>query len=389
LEENRKLRRVCFEVNEHSETMTKKKQVSFSCVLMITITIIMCIMTVRFRSVLTGSLPQPAVAKPMPSESRNTCLEPHSDPDGGDCQALKGELRRPTWACLSAMRDTLPEFIQLYRNERPIKDNHGGMRFDHSFALWYSLRQLQPKYVIESGAFKGHGTWIIRQALPHAKIWSLDPNPPVNRLPDVQYMVGEDFVDVAKVDWKEKGVDPQSTVMFMDDHQSAYRRIFLELRKQGFHLFLIEDNYPYAGGDNMSFKWVCELNRKEKWPGMAKDNFGHLTYPNVTWEQHLNHASFLPSVVVQYYEFPPVVASELSGQKRFKPEFTSKPIVSDAGYFQRKGLSTLRDEHELEGYTHFLFIEIDPKHDWENNPPPNMCGTFDDETKCAPVASKK
>lgn len=202
-------------------------------------------------------------------------------------------------------------------------------------------------------------------------------------------MVGKDFVDVGKVNWKEKGVDPASTVMFIDDHQSAYRRIFLELRKQGFHRFLIEDNYPYALGDNMSFKWVCELKRKEKWPGQVPDNFKRLTYPNVSWEQHLKQASFLPSVVVQYYEFPPIAASDLTGQKRFEPELSSKPIISDAEYFQRKGLSTLRDEHELEGYTHFLFIEIDPKHNWENNPPPNMCGTFDDERKCSPVDSNK
>ena len=54
------------------------------------------------------------------------CVEPHSAPDGGDCQALGGRILRPDWACFSEMQRLLLEFIELYK-ERPIKSNGGGV----------------------------------------------------------------------------------------------------------------------------------------------------------------------------------------------------------------------------------------------------------------------
>ena len=196
----------------------------------------------------------------------------------------------------------LPSFLQLYKT-RPIRNNQGGMRLDHSFALYYTLQHVSPtpKTVIESGAFKGHGTWLIRQALPQARIISLDPNPPLKQLEGIEYLVGKDWVDLAKVDWKSRGVDPETTVVFIDDHQSAYRRALLELKPQGFRRFMIDDNYPFGTGDNMSFKWTCELlltssapssllrnSAPAAWPGVVPDNFNRQSIP-VTWEQHLRH----------------------------------------------------------------------------------------------------
>lgn len=285
------------------------------------------------------------------------CAIPHKDPDGGDCQSMGGQLLRPKWACFSEMRDALPAFIRLYQ-QRPIPNNQGGMRFDHSFALYYILTHLRPKpdTVIESGAFKGHSTWLIQQALPAARIFSLDPNPPRNRLTGVKYMVGKDWVDLAKVDWAKEGVDPTTSVIFIDDHQSAYRRIFLEMRLKGFTRYMIEDNYPFLHGDNMSFKWVCELKRQSEWPEVVSDNFNREKIP-VTWDQHLKHARYLPKVLRIYYEFPPVASTELSGQTRFNPLESSTPIVSDRAFFEESGLSSL-DLGELSGYTHFVYVEI-------------------------------
>jgi hypothetical protein len=37
------------------------------------------------------------------------------------------------------------------------------------------LSRLRPSFVVESGAFEGHTTWIVRQACPEAQIVSLDP----------------------------------------------------------------------------------------------------------------------------------------------------------------------------------------------------------------------
>jgi hypothetical protein len=143
------------------------------------------------------------------------------------------------------MRDAISEFAALYA-KRPIQDNQFGMRFDHSFALWYTVRALKPSptTVIESGAFNGHSTWVISEALPKARIISLDKRfAPQNSLPGVEYMVGDKFIDFAMVDWKAKGVDPRTTVVFVDDHQSGFRRIFREGHHRGFLRYILDDNY--------------------------------------------------------------------------------------------------------------------------------------------------
>ena len=199
----------------------------------------------------------------------------------------------------------------------------------------------------------------------------MDPNPPLKQLEGIEYLVGKDWVDLAKVDWKSRGVDPETTVVFIDDHQSAYRRALLALKPQGFRRFMIDDNYPFGTGDNMSFKWTCELlltsspsssllrnSAPAAWPGAVPDNFNRQKIP-VSWEQHLRHAHYLPIVLQTYYEFPPVAASRLSGQTRFNPEITSTPIVIDDGYFNASGLSAL-DRDEFGGYTHFAYLELKP-----------------------------
>jgi hypothetical protein len=71
------------------------------------------------------------------------------------------------------MRNSVTEFLDVYKT-RPIKENAGGMGVNHSWALWYILRQAKPSVVIESGVWKGHSTWLIHTALPDTKIYSFD-----------------------------------------------------------------------------------------------------------------------------------------------------------------------------------------------------------------------
>eukprot|EP00567_Pseudictyota_dubia_P002691 CAMPEP_0197445512 /NCGR_PEP_ID=MMETSP1175-20131217/10714_1 /TAXON_ID=1003142 /ORGANISM="Triceratium dubium, Strain CCMP147" /LENGTH=377 /DNA_ID=CAMNT_0042976483 /DNA_START=218 /DNA_END=1351 /DNA_ORIENTATION=+ len=295
----------------------------------------------------------------LESESAVICAEPHSAPDGGDCQALEGRPVRPEWACLSDMRSAIPAFAALY-DHRPFRSNQGGTRFEHSFALWYMLRRLRPDAVIESGAFKGHGTWIVRTALPEARIISMDPNPPKSRLDGVEYLVGKDFVDFSKVDWEARGIDPDKTVVFLDDHQSAYKRAFLQ-NEHRFYRFLIDDNYGYLEGDAMSFKSVCEVERESLWTGKVLDDFARIEAP-MTWTKHMEQVAFLKKALVTYYEFPPTASSELTRQKRYDPRYTSAPIVTDPGFFEEH-LAKYNRWHnwgELTSYFHFSYVEIDP-----------------------------
>ena len=130
----------------------------------------------------------------------------------------------------------LKEFAQIYIN-RPIPNNKFGMGFDHSFGLWFMARWIQPDLMIESGAFKGHSTWVLRQAMPDKPIISITPRHPKKYLQkgpayvdsNCKYYAGRDFVDFGSINWKdvlkEHGIKEQSRVfLFFDDHQSELRR---------------------------------------------------------------------------------------------------------------------------------------------------------------------
>jgi hypothetical protein len=132
--------------------------------------------------------------------------------------------------------NALEEFVPIYET-RPIKNNMYGMGFDHSFGLWFMARWLNPDLMIESGAFKGHSTWVLRQAMPNTRIISLSPRHPEKYLRkgpgyvdrNCTYLAGKDFVDFGSVDWgrllRNHGIsDPSKVLVFFDDHQSELKR---------------------------------------------------------------------------------------------------------------------------------------------------------------------
>ncbi|MEM6521898.1 MAG: hypothetical protein AAF722_21505, partial [Cyanobacteria bacterium P01_C01_bin.70] len=138
----------------------------------------------------------------------------------------------------------LPEFERLYEL-RPIKDNTGGMKFPHMFATWFIAKYLAPPLIVESGIYKGQGTWLLEQACPTAKIISIDP-----RLSQRAYISDNNVSyfdrDFSELDWSN--IETQSALVFFDDHQNAYSRLQL-CKWFGFRDVIFEDNYPPSQGD--------------------------------------------------------------------------------------------------------------------------------------------
>lgn len=139
------------------------------------------------------------------------------------------------WTTKDLLRG-LEEFVPIYET-RPIKNNMYGMGFDHSFGLWFMVRWLKPDLMIESGAFKGHSTWVLRQAMPDKPIISLSPRHPEKYLKkepayvdgNCTYFAGKNFVDFGSVEWdkvlKKQGIlDISQVLVFFDDHQSELKR---------------------------------------------------------------------------------------------------------------------------------------------------------------------
>jgi hypothetical protein len=224
------------------------------------------------------------------------------------------------------------EFKELYEN-RPIQDNTGGMKSAHLFAFYCALKELQPNLVVESGVWKGQGTWFIRKALPDADIMSFDVDfsPLEYKDGEVQYLKR----DINTVNWKEFFEDypdktPDKTLLFLDDHQDFSDRLYF-LDDAPFKHVVVEDNYPPNQGDIVSPKKIKEAKK------YIIDKFGTRT------EYELDDVvkKKFNEKVESYMEFPPLYILENTrwGDKWDRdvyktpdPIFTSDEIVDESYY---------------------------------------------------------
>ncbi|CAL9778183.1 unnamed protein product [Musa acuminata subsp. burmannicoides] len=303
----------------------------------------------------------------------------------------------------------LEEFVPIYVT-RPIKNNMYGMGFDHSFGLWFMARWLKPDLMIESGAFKGHSTWVLRQAMPETRIISLSPRHPEKYLKkgpayvdgNCTYFAGKDFVDFGSVDWasvmKKHGISDLSRVLvFFDDHQNELKRLKQAL-KAGFLHLIFEDNYDTGTGDHYSLRQICDqdyirggghscfrdsdearirMKRKKFWEkavdrdelcgggeewwgvqGYMRDDFNH-SNKAISYDEHFQNSRFVESALDVYWEVPPVAGPSLTHQTRYDPARASDPIIEDGrfGLFQRLGLARL-ETSVFNGYTQMVYVQI-------------------------------
>ncbi|KAK4410544.1 hypothetical protein Sango_0127400 [Sesamum angolense] len=290
------------------------------------------------------------------------------------------------------------------------REQHVWHGFDHSFGLWFITRWVKPELMIESGAFKGHSTWVLRQAMPDTHILSLSPRHPEKYLKkgpayvdgNCSYFAGKDFVDFGSMDWekvmKEHGIKDHSRVLvFFDDHQNELKRLKQAL-KAGFKHLVFEDNYDTGTGDHYSFRQICDQfyirggghscfkdsdearirsRRKKLWekaididelcgPGEAwwgvrghmRDDFNH-SNKAITFNEHFQNSRFVESVLDVYWELPPVAGPSLTHQTRYDPARAPNPIVEDGRYglFQRVGLSRL-ETSVFNGYTQMVYLQV-------------------------------
>lgn len=192
------------------------------------------------------------------------------------------------------MLSYLDEFYDLYNN-RPIKNNDGGMKSAHMFHAWYVVKKIKPKYLIESGVWKGLGTWFFEQASPTTKIISIDPSPNfrVYTSENVTYQT----LDFMLTDWSFLPKD--ETMIFFDDHQNFLQRL-KHAQSLGFKVIMTEDNYPSQQGDCYTpkkilsnTKYVIDVNGNKSWYDKNDDDF-----------------SYFKNNVVVYQEMPPIYKSE-------------------------------------------------------------------------------
>ena len=234
----------------------------------------------------------------------------------------------------------LDEFNQLY-GQRPIKDNSGGMNSSHMFSAWFIVQTLKPKVLIESGVWKGLGTWFFEKASPDTHIISIDPEPRFREYTSVS--VDYQTLDFLETDWS--AVDKENSLVFFDDHQNSFERLqkCLDL---GFKRVIVEDNYPYQQGDCYSPKKIL-ANRNYVIDIAGVRNWHPNIDTNLEWfKRH----------VEVYQEMNPIFVDEMTrwGDKWNPVVYpTPKPLLGD---HERAEYTTFFEERF--DYTWICYLEI-------------------------------
>jgi hypothetical protein len=267
------------------------------------------------------------------------------------------------------LKECVGDFIKIYA-KRPIPQNTGGMRFNHSFATWFILRSLKPNTVIESGVFRGHSTWLIEQATPAAKLYCLDPN-----FSNLSYRSSRATYiqrDFAECGWRN--VNRSSTVCFFDDHQNSYQRL-KDMRWAGFTRAIFEDNFPCGEGDFYTLKHMLSgfghprLQMSKAYLGDLREQQRRTDLEHVLRSLGPRQQRIVPANTddrdvfehncKEYLEFPPVALCDLSmwGTPYQGPYEAKKPIYSKAELSAELSELMTSDRGEFD-YSYITYVEL-------------------------------
>ena len=240
----------------------------------------------------------------------------------------------------------IKEFYNLYC-QRPINDNHGGMKSPHLFNTWYVLKQKKPKMVIESGVWKGLGTWIIEKALPECRIISIDINYSnlIYKSEKVIYL----NKDLKSNDWKqifhEFGVKPSETLVFLDDHQDFLDRLEF-IYNLGIKDIIYEDNYPTSRGDCVSPKKIISCQ------DYIIEKNGNKILNRYSYELLDKFYNF----VKHYQELPPIFKTKNTrwGDEWNDANYTTPPAILNRQYQEKYPIFF----EEANSYTWICYIYL-------------------------------
>ena len=288
------------------------------------------------------------------------------------------------------MESLLPEFIKIYK-KRPIKNNLGGMGFNHSFGLYVILKKLKLTNIYESGIYKGHSTWLIENSLENFNLVSIDINLKLREYissdKNIQYYEG----DIEELSFKD--IDVQKTLVFFDDHTNVIERLKF-LNSWGIKYAVFEDNYPVGQGDAYSVRKILNKSGQginEWFPNFKepKNRFKSYKFINKIYKKLFYKDNTLPfflsrnyyyqkklkipnsadydlfnKVVKNHYEIQPVYRyptqrwknSDWSKQyESLNPlykDLENNPFSSDLQFFEQES------PNEMYNYTYISLVEL-------------------------------
>jgi len=269
----------------------------------------------------------------------------------------------------------LPEFINIYKN-RPIKNNTGGMGFNHSFGLYIVLKKLKLKNIYESGIYKGHSTWLIENTLKNINLVSIDIDLSLREYissnKNIQYYEG----DIEELSFKE--VDVQNTLVYFDDHSNVIERLKF-LSSWGIKYAVFEDNYPVGEGDAYSVRKILNKSGQvinEWFPNFnePENRFTKYKIINKIYKELFYKDNTLPFFLTRYYYY----------QKKLK-----KPNSADFDLFNK----LVKNHYEIQPTYRYLrqrwtnsdwskhYVSLKPLYkELENNPFSSELKLFEQES---------
>lgn len=277
------------------------------------------------------------------------------------------EIGTPPWT-ENDIRNHLEEFQDVY-DSRPIKDNSGGMKSPHMFAVWFIAKHLNPDLIVESGIFKGQSTWLLEIACPQARIVSIDLDLSLREY--ISKNVEYSDRDFSEHDWSDI---PRKSLVFFDDHQNALKRV-QQCAWYGFRNIIFEDNYPAKQGDCYSLKkvWagsgfgpiestasknalVTKITKKITKTIGCSDLLGMPEYQSKRILPNEHDAKVLRKWLEVYYEFPPIFKREVTrwGDSWNEEDYPSPPPILDSS--EKEQFNTFFQEAAF--YTWICYIRL-------------------------------
>jgi hypothetical protein len=130
------------------------------------------------------------------------------------------------------------EFIEIY-SKRPVKENTGGTGIKPCYWLFVIAKFLSAELIIESGVWKGHSVWLLRQVNPRAAVHAFDVD-----LRNLEHRDGT--ISYHEMDWSRSNLfcyNPNHGIIFFDDHINQAKRV-QEAHCRGFKWIFFDDNVP-------------------------------------------------------------------------------------------------------------------------------------------------
>ena len=216
------------------------------------------------------------------------------------------------------------------------------MLFGKMFALYYLLKKIKPKFVIESGVYKGQTSWLIEKILPNAKILSID-------IDLTKRVFKSKRIKYSNIDFKYHNFSnlPSNTLVFFDDHQNHVDRL-IQCKCLGIKNIIMEDNYCVGRGDFYTLRHAFNYNGyyhpltyrnilkslfiflsimiKKKILKKYYISFDKLNYRFRDIVPNKKDFEFLKDNIDSYYEFPPLF--ETGSKKKIIKLMKIKPLFN-------------------------------------------------------------